>query len=336
MTRMPKHASHHIGSARPNLLAILITGLAIGVLVLNFQLQPARAVSRVARRMPKISQLAPRPIIPAVSNAVTTNDSEQTELVKPIGSQQLFEGIVALKLHLALLEKGITWLEKQSDYTAFFHKQEYIEDDEEVTEVQTVEYKVRHEPFSVYMRWLDGDAGREVIYVDGMNDNKMAVHAGGGGLKSLLTLNLDPHGTIAMSESRYPITQSGILNMAKLLVDTRLRDLKQGDKVSCRMGSDQLFDERPCYSFVIEFGSEDVDPLYRKSHVLIDKEWSIPVHVRNYGWLDVEGDEELAQCTPEELDEYSFLESYGYTNIRFNQSMGDLDFDKSNEQYSFR
>ena len=35
--------------------------------------------------------------------------------------------------------------------------------------------KVRHEPFSVYMWFLKPFQGREVLYVDGQNNNEMVV-----------------------------------------------------------------------------------------------------------------------------------------------------------------
>jgi hypothetical protein len=44
---------------------------------------------------------------------------------------------------------------------------------------QTMKMKVRHDPFSVYMFFLDPSKGREVIYVDGKNDNKLQVHETG-------------------------------------------------------------------------------------------------------------------------------------------------------------
>lgn len=339
MTRTPRYHAIHSGAARPNILAALITCSAIGVLVLNFQLQPARAVSRHNQGLPTVTQLAPSlPVQPSQNNSNQDSTDNAATGEKNAANQTVggsaCRGRLALFLNVALLEEGIRWLEKQPNYTATFHKDEYLPEKEEVTGNQTIEFKARHEPFSVYMKWLNGDAGRELIYSDGQNGNKMIVHAGQG-LKSMLTLNLAPESSIAMSEARHPVTQSGLLNLAKTMVKYRKRDLAAGDKVNCCMGPDQLFDNRPCYSFTIEFGSEEIDPDYRKTIVLFDREWSIPVWVKNFGWLDTEGDEELAQCTPEELDEYSFLEFYAFSNIRFEQSLQDRDFDRENEDYKF-
>ena len=67
------------------------------------------------------------------------------------------------------------------DYSAVVVKQERIGD----KLIQTVMFaKVREEPFSVYLYFLDrsddkGIKGREVIYVQGRNDNKLIVHTPG-------------------------------------------------------------------------------------------------------------------------------------------------------------
>ena len=72
--------------------------------------------------------------------------------------------------------------------------------------------KVRHEPFSVYMHFDEPHAGREVIFVEGRNNNNLLVHE--AGFASLIgTLELEPTGSQAMAENRYPITKAGIQKM---------------------------------------------------------------------------------------------------------------------------
>ena len=44
---------------------------------------------------------------------------------------------------------------------------------------QTIKMKVRHEPFSVYMYFAEPHAGREVIFVEGRNNNNLLVHEAG-------------------------------------------------------------------------------------------------------------------------------------------------------------
>ena len=59
------------------------------------------------------------------------------------------------------------------DYSCTLVKQERVEG--ELGEVQNIAMKVRNEPFSVYMRFLKPFQGREVLYVNGQNNNEMFV-----------------------------------------------------------------------------------------------------------------------------------------------------------------
>ncbi len=342
MTRYSLKRAVRAGAARPNFLAAMIITSAVGVLVLNFQLEPAAAVSRRNVTAPMITQIPPQVSLNTTSNrtdgeaAGTANGDAVQAATVTVGD--ICQGRLALLMNLALLEDGLRLLEKQHGYSADFFKQEWLEDKGdygELTEIQTIELKARHAPFSVYMHWLNGDAGREVLFVDGQNKNKMIVHAGGGGIKSKIPLSLDPNGSLAMSEARHPVTQAGLLNLAKTMVEYRRRDLQAAEgSVQCCLGPDVMFDKRPCYNFTILFSNEEVDADYRKSLVLIDKQWSIPVMVKNYGWYDTE-DEDLAQCSPEELDEETFLEYYAFSKINFAENLTSSDFDRDNPDYRF-
>ena len=101
---------------------------------------------------------------------------------------------VALQLHLALLELGKTRIEKSPDYTATFVKRERL-DGEDLQEMQTMQLKLRHKPFSLYLKWQEGgDVGREILYVDGQHEQRMLVHPGGLKGKLLPDLKLEPNG----------------------------------------------------------------------------------------------------------------------------------------------
>ena len=72
--------------------------------------------------------------------------------------------------------------------------------------------KVRHRPFSVYVKFL-GPAelkGREAIYIEGANDGNLMAH--GTGIERVVgTLNLEPDSPLAMKGQRYPLTKIGVL-----------------------------------------------------------------------------------------------------------------------------
>lgn len=334
LTRLVAVCSPRSGTARQNCLAAMITLAALCVLVLNFQATPAGAGPETSEAAAPKSAPPPR---------VANRPSGATN-AGPDGTQTLSDGELngqiqsaingsrlALQLHIALLEVGKNRLERLPDYTATFVKHERL-DGQDLQEMQTVQLKMRHKPFSVYLKWIEGgEVGQEVLYVDGLNDQKMLVHPGGLKGKLLKQLNLEPTGAMAMAAARHPVTEMGLLALSDLLLSYRQRDLKLAKGVRWEMLGDQKFSERDCYCFIVEYTGRDVEPVYRKSITYIDKELSLPVCVHNYGW-PAEG----ATIEPAALDESTMIEYYGYSDIKFDRRLSDVDFDKGNKDYTFR
>lgn len=320
---------------RLNCLAILIALLASAILLLNFQAAPAGAgpeTSNVAKDAALTTDEPGEPEDHAAPSAPATGAPVQNaQDTKRQVHSAIHASKVAMQLHIALLELGKHRVEKFSDYTANFMKQERL-DGEELKDLQSMYVKLRHQPFSVYMKWVSGgDVGREILFVEGQLENKMLVHVGGLKGKLLPQLKLDPTGSLAMKEARYPVTEMGLRNLSATLIKYRKRDLalKQG----CRweLIPDQSFSERPCHCFVVEWDSKEIEPTYRKSITFIDDELSLPVCVKNYGWTGSEGITDHAK-----LDAATLIEFYGYTEIKFDQRLGDAHFDKSHGDYTFK
>jgi hypothetical protein len=241
------------------------------------------------------------------------------------------EGLPALSLKLALLEKGHEQLSQSPGYSATFYKKERVNG--KLLDDQVMEVKLRHDPFSVYMKWLVGDKGRELIYVDGRNKGKTVLHMGGWKARLLPPLKLDPEGSFAMEESRHSITGFGMKNLSQKLIDYRRRDLRQnGQGVSCRMINKQVCNDRDCYNFIIEYDGPEYSETYRKSVVFIDQEWLVPICIRNYAWPP----DSLQRSDPQQLDEATLIEWYSYSNVDFDAAFTDADFDHTNEDYQFR
>src|SRR5262249_5559274 len=78
------------------------------------------------------------------------------------------------------------------DYTCLLIKQERING--RMPPLNVIDMKVRTQPFSVYLRWIQPrtEAGQEVCYVAGRNDGKMRVHAKGL-LGTVGFVSLDPN-----------------------------------------------------------------------------------------------------------------------------------------------
>lgn len=231
-------------------------------------------------------------------------------------------GRTALLMNLLLLERGCRELEETSDYTAVFYKRERI--GTVMGDEQVMRLKVRHKPFSVYAEWLVNDKGRELIYVDGQNDGKMIVKAGGIKGRLLPPLKLDIDGPVAMKEARHPITHVGLLHLARKAVEYRRRDLDGKTGARCTMLDGRKVNDRSCYCFIIDYPDPKRSPLYRKSVMFIDEERLVPVWLKTWGWPD-----ESAEIDPADLDDATLLEHYSYSDVRVNQQLADRDFDRS-------
>src|SRR5208337_1026270 len=118
------------------------------------------------------------------------------------------------------LKHAESTLARTDSYTAIFHKQERIQD--KLTDEETILLKFK-KPFKVYMKWAkEPHKAREALYIEGNNDNLIKVRE--CGIAGIITVDLDPKGTLIMKGSRHPVTDSGIENLVKLI----RRNLEKG------------------------------------------------------------------------------------------------------------
>lgn len=278
-------------SARgPNSLAFCVALAAVAFAYLNFDPLAAGTEPHASFASSPGALSVPTPPAPPTptplpasepTEAGTQAESRTAASTAPVDDQVL-RGKWALLFVNNMLRQGCESFTKVSDYTATFYKQERIAG--MLGEGQTIDLKLRHEPFSVYMKWKSGDRGRQLIYREGQNDGNMLVQP--GGIKGRLTgvLSLDPEGTMAMSECRHPVTKAGLVGLARTIVEYQENDLVRGNGFTCELHDEQEFEGRPCYLFQCTYESEKINPEYRKSLIYIDKELSLPVCVKNFTW----------------------------------------------------
>ena len=335
MSNRKQIQKHHTSCKGPNFVAILISFAAVSVLYFNFQMTPVGAdPTSVTATSGKVKTSIPMPERPRI--AKRTADTQPRDVAKATSDEigntsdgYVLKGRMALLLNLLLLERGCNHFKHITHYTATFFKQEELDGD--LGEGQIIEMKVRHQPFSTYMKWLSGDKGQEVLFVDGHYDGKMIVKAGGLKGRFLPALKLDPTGSMAMRAARYPVTKAGLLQLARTIVSYREHDLKMPNGVSCQMVDNQKFSDRDTYYFLIEYAARENSKTYRKSEIYVDKELSMPVCVRNYSWP-----EEGSELVGEKLDEKTLIEFYSFTNLNFERQLADIDFDRMNKAYRLR
>lgn len=313
--------SRPVSHKRRNLLVIGIAAATLAFLYINFNATPAGGSLEQRVNLDEVTRDIS---VPTDGNNGSSNASGEGAA----HGKNTLHGDTAFLMQVMLLERGIAKLQSHDYYAATFFKREFVNG--KLADPQVMQLKIRHKPFSVYMKWLVGDKGRELLYVDGENNGDMLIKLGGKG-RLIPTLKLDPAGDRAMSETRWPATNVGMLNLAKKILEYRRSDYQSGHLPKMVMFDDQVFDKRPCFCFVVDFPSPQVSKTYRKTITFIDKEWCVPVCVQNFAWPD--GDTEK---TGAELDKVTMIEDYRYSNVRFQSKLTAADFSRDNAKYNFR
>jgi hypothetical protein len=237
---------------------------------------------------------------------------------------------MALQMNTVLIEQGRRRLSESNDYTCTFYKQERIAD--EMLEGVFIDLKIRHKPFSVYMKWLSGEKGRELLYVDGEHDGKMVVHPGGWKARLLPSVKIEPDSSLAMRETRHPVTMVGLVKLCDEIIARRKAELAGNHPVRCQFLENETIGDRACYGFIAVYLDRKVSEEYRKSIQYIDKELLLPICVKNYAWPE----EKQSFADENAVDEATMIEHYAYTELQFNQQLANEDFDRGNRSYNFR
>jgi len=200
---------------------------------------------------------------------------------------------------------------KVDDYTAIFIKQELV--DGELLPEETIRFKFK-KPFKVYMGWMEGPhEGREALYVEGENDNQVVGHE--GGFLGLVTLNMEPAGSMAMKGNRHPITDVGIGRLIEIIETNGRRAKDQGELKLGYMGVEKVFGRTTHH---IEAGLPPGKGYYAgRFDIWVDTENGLPVKIRIFGW------------------DGALWESYGYNDLRLNPGLADAEFEEDYEDYDF-
>ena len=208
--------------------------------------------------------------------------------------------------------------EKLGGYECTFIKKEVVG---RQTISQTIRMKVRHEPFSVYMNFEEPHAGREVIFVEGRNNNNLLVHE--AGFASLIgTLELAPTGSQAMAENRYPITKAGIQKMMEAVIEQWETESNYGES-EVKYFEDARIGDVKCRVI------ESTHPQPRKqfkfhiTRVWIDEQLGLPVRVQQFGFPAKSG------AKPPIIEDYTF------SDIKPEVRLTDRDFDTKNPSYNY-
>lgn len=314
-----------------NILAVAIVGGASAVLYFQFDPVPSGLASDTAADVATLTAELDESLASAEPVSLETGPGSEHQPPPgelPPTSAMPLEGRAALEHDLERLCRARDRLLQVSDYTATFCRRERT--GRNLGEADVMRLKVRHKPFGFYMKWLNGDVGREILYVEGQNDGEMLVKLGGLRGRLLPALNINPHGTVAMRECRHPATEAGLLHLAQRMIGYRQRDVGQSEGIHCEIRPNCEFQGRLCDCIVIEYDRDELSPDYRKTMHYFDRELGLPVLVKSWGWADA-----LPDADPANLDETTLVEQYAYTDIRLNARLTPRDFERDNPQYAF-
>jgi len=186
------------------------------------------------------------------------------------------------------------------DSTCIFLKTERV--GKSVLPAQTIELKVRQDPFSVYMRWLEAPhKGREAVYQKGRFDDKVVARLGDlFGFDSIFTFS--PTAPEIMQENRHSIVEAGVGHITQRLYDQFSQAREQGALTARYLGTERYLD-RPTWKImrVLEDGG------YRYWN--IDMELLLPIRVVTYDAF------------------HQLQETYSFQDLALNVGLTDADFD---------
>lgn len=207
------------------------------------------------------------------------------------------------------------------DYSVIFVRQEMVAG--KLTPQTYMQAKFRCEPFSVYLKWLQPQAGKEAIYVQGAFEDQILTH--GTGLSKALTgtVRVDPDSPQARQDSRQSIRELGINNLIRRLL--RLWEFERRFQQTQVSISSVAVNGRPCHLITtVHPVPDDGKFIFHTLKVYIDQELLLPIRTEGYGFPDEPGPE------PGQL-----LECHTYLNLQLNPGFTDRDFSPDNPEYSF-
>lgn len=217
------------------------------------------------------------------------------------------------------------------DYTCKVVKRERING--KVGNVEVMEAKIRNRkvangmvvtPFSVYLKFRQPSAvkNREVLFIEGENNNKLLAKEGGRFNNLLPSVWLKPDGAMAMRGQKYPLTDIGIENLIAKLIERGNREKKHLD---CEVKFHKGFkvNDRICTMLELKHPKKKPNHEFFVAQVFIDDQLQVPIRYAAYDWPKTE------KARPEVIEEYTYLD------VKLNVGLKEVDFSKGNPNYNF-
>lgn len=209
-----------------------------------------------------------------------------------------------------------------TDYTAVLYRNMWLGNGYSQS---TVHVKGRTRPFSVYLYFEQPSQGREVLFVEGWNQNKLLAHEGSGPLSLIGSVSLDPNGAQAMSGNKYPITKLGLDTLAQAVVDQWQQEmqLQPADQVEVKLYPEARLGKEDC-KVVETIHKRRVQGLrFHKTRLFLQKDTNVPFAVQQFAFPSQQG-----AAAPK-------VEDVRYQQLQINVGLTQQDFDPRNPAYKF-
>jgi hypothetical protein len=179
-------------------------------------------------------------------------------------------------------------------------------------------------PLSVYLKFLKpaNIKGREVVWVEGKNNNKLKAHE--VAIIPIPAVWLDPDGALAMRGNLHPIYDIGIENLVIKLIEKGQAVRKLGPE-NCEVWTTEgaKVNDRICTVINVKHPVQRPPYEFFLAQIFIDDELQVPIRYIAYSW-PVAADDKTGPV----------LEEYTYLNLKLNVGLKDVDFDPNNPNYN--
>lgn len=308
-------------AARRGLPALAMVPVAMGAVLwwLNEPLDDPRSISSV----PAQAQVqAPAPDVAGeIEAAVEPGDVEILADQAPSWPSERLEGEEAKRWLHDVLEDAAERLSRINTYTATFRKRERIKG--ELGPEQTLAMKARHQPFSMYLKFLAPRAGKEVVYAEGRHDNHVIAHNGDWTRRLIPRLRVLPDSSVALADNRHPITEAGLHQLTGKLLGFRKLDLDDPEAETVLDWVAGPDGRQWPWSLHTHPNFQSERP-FARVEVLYDPDTLFPRRITSYDWP-----------APGHVGDLLLAEQYAYDDLQLDAPLSDLDFDPANPTYEF-
>ena len=218
-------------------------------------------------------------------------------------------------------------------------------------------------PFKFYYKRLtEPHLGREILFADGWNDDKLKVSVRAWPIN--IGVNIDPHGELAMAGTRHPVEETSLVYLVNVVLDNFNRADARGEAMTEDLGNETILG-RACHRVRFKTMQSVTSYTLRRGETLWDVEKSQQAEMaplmhenRNLGWetpsdakpgqtirvpryyaarIDLWIDDVLALPLRAEIYDASgaMFERFEHRDLKVNVGLDAKDFSPSNPEYKF-